>query len=298
MHIIIFGKYSPISQELIKVIVTKGYSYELINSRELDLTFCKNINLLFDGLIKRPNVIIFCGGYTNIELAQQEYFKALYSNSTTPIILSNYAAKHNIKFVYYSSDHVIGNVKNVAEFLETDKCSPINNYGMSKLIGEFGIQQSGCDYLIIRKSLTFTSSINNFISKLLHKASKSEVLYIPKNHLCLPTSGKYLAYATIELIEQNCWNKIMHIANSPCVSIFDFSQYIITLAGKQNHKITLKDIVPIDSSIFGENGFHGSLIPMKISNLSEIYNIQQYNWKDILENENLEEYKTVVNSLL
>lgn len=298
MHILIFGKHSPISQELIQVIFAKGYTYELMNARDVDFTFCKNINLLFDSFTKYPDVIIFCSGYTNIELAEQEYFRVLYNNSTTPIILSNYAAKHNIKFVYYSSDHVIGNIKNIAEFSETDQCSPVNNYGMSKLIGEFGVQKSNCDYLIIRKSLVFTKAINNFISKLLYKASKFEVLYIPKNHICLPTSGKYLANATIELIEKNCWNKIIHIANSPCVSIFAFSEYIINLARKQHHKITLKDLVPIDSSIFGENGFHGSLIPMKISNLSELYNIQQDNWKNILENENLEEYKTTTNSLL
>ena len=100
------------------------------------------------------------------------------------------------------------------------------------------------------------------------------------------------------MLDKNCWNEIIHISNGPCVSIFDFCDYIINLAYKQNHKITLKDLVPIDSSILGENGFHGSLIPMKISNLSKLYNIQQYNWKDILANEDLKEYKTIVNSLL
>lgn len=85
-------------------------------------------------------------------------FNREFENMIFPSIrLMEYCAKHNVKFVYFSSGGTVyGNRKTLQPFVETDDMAPISYYGWSKQMMENSIlfknRTEGLRYLIVRPS--------------------------------------------------------------------------------------------------------------------------------------------------
>ena len=75
----------------------------------------------------KPNVIINCSGYTNVDKAELEKKKANYINFKAVQTLSKYCFKNNIVLIYFSTDYVYSGNGNLA-WKEISDCNPINLY--------------------------------------------------------------------------------------------------------------------------------------------------------------------------
>ena len=103
------------------------------NKYQLDIT--NETKLEYFIAEKNINTVINCAAYTNVEMAENKNDVATLVNEHAVDILSKLCFKYNIQLIHFSTDYVFNGKKN-KHYIESDKTSPLNFYGLSKLRGE------------------------------------------------------------------------------------------------------------------------------------------------------------------
>lgn len=143
-----------------------------------------------------PDVLINAAAYTQVDKAESEKEIAFAVNALSPEILAQTAVEMNIPFVHYSTDYVFDGTGK-EPWSETDKTSPINVYGASKLAGEEAVVNAGGKYLIFRTSWVYNARGKNFLNSMLRLGAEREILKVVGDQYGAPTYAPHLAQATI-----------------------------------------------------------------------------------------------------
>ena len=127
-------------------------------------------------------------------------------------------------------------------YLESDSCQPLNNYGLSKLIGDHNVKLNFKNYLIFRVGWIFSKSKNSFLYKVLKFAKKIKIVYVTDKEIGRPTSSKYIVKIIKKFILEKKYNlvenQIINISQEPTVSRYKFAKEIFKI---YNSKIANKD---------------------------------------------------------
>lgn len=168
-------------------------------------------------------VIINAAAYTNVEEAETFIAKAMQINGAAPGIIANFAREYGYELVHYSTDYVFDGSKNFP-YLESDATNPINIYGKSKLLGEYNVQASGCDYLIARTSWVFSEFGVNFVKKIMNLLQERDEIKVISDQMGRPSYAGFIAESTYKLLSHNiCNKKIINICQPDSVSWYGFA---------------------------------------------------------------------------
>ena len=85
----------------------------------------------------KPNALIHCASYTNVNKAESNRDFAFTVNSDGTRNVAEVCGEMEIPLIYLSTDYVFDS-KKTTPYLETDTPNPINVYGASKLKGDSG----------------------------------------------------------------------------------------------------------------------------------------------------------------
>lgn len=229
MKILVFGKNGQVASSL------AGLSDGLIFHDRHSADFnnpqsCIELVEAFDG-----DVIVNAASYTNVEQAESEEELASIINSSTPGAIARCAAGKSIPFIHISTDYVF-NGKGEAPWQPDDSVNPINAYGRSKLAGERLIQESGCQYVILRTSSVFSSYGNNFVKTMLRLAQTHPSLRIVEDQTSGPTAAADIAQALLTIAasidDGKFQSGIHHFCGTPYVSWAEFALEIFKQTGK------------------------------------------------------------------
>ena len=255
----------------------KGVNFLLknYNSKNLDIT---DARLTQDAMNSfKPDYIINCAAYTNVDLAEEEKEKADAVNHLGAQNLAEAALALDSRIVHISTDYVFDGTKKTP-YSEDDATNPINEYGLSKLKGENAIKESGASYVILRTSWLYGKNGKNFVNTILKLADNQKKIEVVNDQFGCPTYTKDVAYAISEIIlKDNSKNEIYHLTNSGSASWYEFALEIIHVFKRTNC-----EIIPVSSDKFvrpAKRPFNSILDSSKIK---EDYNIELRHWKDAL----------------
>ena len=122
------------------------YEHPLPEGSFLDIRDKKSVENLFSKI--NPSIVIHCAALANVDLCEKEHNLADSLNVEGTTNLVNACKKIGSKFVHISTSYVFDGTKE--KFSESDKPSPVNYYGLSKLHAEQTILDSGLEHLILR----------------------------------------------------------------------------------------------------------------------------------------------------
>lgn len=255
--ILIFGKNGQVGSNLVKFFSNEeNFEVTAYSSLDADFSNLDSLKNFLDNLTSKPDFIINAAAYTNVDKAEDEKQLADLINHQATRILADYSKKNNAKLIYYSTDYVFdGSGSEPFEADNTKNLHPLNYYGKTKLDGEKAIQNSGCDYLILRVSWVWDENPNhkNFVNTIKRLAKEREVLKIVSDQIGSPTSAEFIAKNTIQMIKKIInseikTNKIYHLNNGKFISWYDFAVQIIAELQKSGEKLIVKEVLPIKSS--------------------------------------------------
>lgn len=119
----------------------------------------------------RPDIILNCAAFTQVDACERQYQAAWQANSEGPANLARAAARAGARLVHISTDYVFDGKKPVPEpYTEADRPNPMSVYGSTKLAGEERIMEAGGDYVILRTAWLYGLHGSNFIRTILNKA--------------------------------------------------------------------------------------------------------------------------------
>lgn len=111
-----------------------------------DLRVKSDVTSLFSEV--KPDVVINCSAFTNVDQAERSSKEALTVNADVPEFLAAESKRRNIQFIHISTDGVFNG--HGTPLTERDPPGPVNVYAESKLIGERRVLAVYSSALIIR----------------------------------------------------------------------------------------------------------------------------------------------------
>ena len=173
---------------------------------------------------EKPDVVVNCAAYTDVDAAQDDYEAAWRVNVEGARFVALGAAEVGAAVVYPSTDYVFDGLKG-APYIESDASRPLSVYGQTKAAGEAETAAANQRYFIVRSSWLFGTGGRNFVETMLTLGRDQGDVVVVRDQVGCPTYTAHLADALVRLIGTTAFG-IHHIAGGGECSWYEFAQEI------------------------------------------------------------------------
>jgi dTDP-4-dehydrorhamnose reductase len=197
---------------------------------DLDVTDRETVDRTVSEL--KPEAVLHCAAYTNVDAAEDESEKAMMVNATGTEHVARAARRVGATVVYVSTDYVFDG-KSAEPYRETDEPRPISRYGASKLAGENAVARNCPDAHIIVRTAWLYGDHAGFVDWVCRGLESGETLRLVADHEGSPTYAADLAEALFRLVEGGR-RGVYHFVNRGETTWLGWGRAIAELAGRPN----------------------------------------------------------------
>ena len=201
----------------------------------LDISSASRTLATLGGL--RPNAVINCAAYTNVDGAETDRDAAIKANSDGPENLAAACRAVDAVFVTISTDYVFDGL-NDGFYTQRDTPRPLGFYGVSKLDGERRAAGEYARTIIVRSGWIFGSGGTNFLSVMPSLLAAGKSMTAIGDSYGTPTYAADLARRLRELAALDIPG-IFHVTNAGSgASFVDFAREICDIRGHDRSLVT------------------------------------------------------------
>jgi dTDP-4-dehydrorhamnose reductase len=228
LKILITGAAGLVGRAVVEHCSTSGDEVLAYDHRRLDIGDTPAVLAVIGD--QRPDAIINCAAWTDVDGCESDAQKAERVNSFGPENLARAARDTNAVLITISTDYVFDGAKE-GFYTQRDQPSPISVYGKYKLEGERRAQEAHARTIVVRSGYIFGPGGKNFLSNVVSRAERGETLKTIADYWGTPTYGDDLAVRLRELAVRDLPG-IYHVVNSGDGASFEtFSREALRLAG-------------------------------------------------------------------
>ena len=287
MKILVTGKNGQVGFELMRSLAPLG-TVVGIDIDECDLQDILAIERLLDKV--QPELIVNPAAYTAVDKAESEPALAHSINAKAPEVMAQYAGRHNIPIIHYSTDYVFDGLKE-GEYLETDEVNPQSVYGKTKALGEAAVRNNAPKHIILRTSWVFGSHGGNFLKTMLKLAQDRDQLSIVSDQIGSPTSAVLLAEVTAEIVKQlfasDSADKYgtYHLVAEGYTSWHGYAQLVVARANAMGieTKVSADAIEAIKTSDYPLPAPRPANSRLDTTKVSQVFSVSLPSWQDEVE---------------
>ena len=181
-------------------------------------------------LANRPDVVINCAAWTNVDACESDPARAFAVNATGPENLARACKESQCCFITISTDYVFDGEK-PGFYTQLDEPNPESVYAASKLEGERLSTLNYARSIIVRTGYIFGRGGTNFLSTVVRRIQNGEKLKVITDSYGTPTYARDLAERLRQLAELDV-RGIYHVVNSGSgVNFEEFTRKAIALIG-------------------------------------------------------------------
>lgn len=249
--------------------------FVFFNRNELSIADKAALQTVFE--LYQPNYFINCAAYTAVDKAEEEKELATQINGTAVGEIAKLCERNNCRLIHISTDYVFDGLAR-EPLNESDKVSPVNAYGESKLLGEQLGLQNNPGAIVIRTSWVYSSYGKNFVKTMLRLMKEKESIGVVNDQIGSPTYAADLAQAILQIITWGKWVPgIYNYSNEGIISWFEFAVEIKKLI---NVSCTVN---PIDTAQFPTPAKRPAYSVLDKTKIQATFNIQLKDWKESLQ---------------
>jgi dTDP-4-dehydrorhamnose reductase len=204
--------------------------YATCRSNPVDLSSVQSILLRLkdnDSILEvirqiRPDVVIHCAAWSDLDRCEQDRKHAFQINAEGTAVLAKVCAESNIRLIFTSSDMVFDGKK--GNYTESDNPRPINVYGETKLFAEENIRSVCSNYVIVRVALVYGKPAicgNSFSEKIVIQLRQGKSVPLFTDQFRTPVWVQTLADALVKLAGHD-YVGTLHIGGSEKVDRYTF----------------------------------------------------------------------------
>jgi dTDP-4-dehydrorhamnose reductase len=274
--ILITGAKGQLGNEL-KVVSRKYYGYDFIftDIDTLDITDSLKTSEFIHKV--KPDWIINCAAYNQVDKAESDYQSALLVNGTAVKNIANAIKDSACRFIHVSTDYVFDGNSNIP-YNDSSVPNPMSAYGRSKLEGEkAALTHHGS--MVIRTSWLYSSFGNNFVKTIIRLASEKDSIRIVSDQTGTPTYAADLADALMIIISSVIRNQIAFnsgiysYSNEGVCTWYDFALAIIEEASLSC------EVIPITTTDYPTAAKRPAYSVMNKAKIKENYNLTIPHWR-------------------
>ena len=205
--------------------------------KNIDISDKSELKYIFKEL--SPDYIINCAALTNVDFCEQNKSNS-YEVNVNGIKNIISCTKNDTKIIHISTDYVFSGNRNI--YKESDIPNPVSYYGKNKLESENILRSSNRNYLIIRPSVIFGNTGNNFYVWVRDSLKNNKDISVVTDQISNPTWSWSLSEAIYKSILSNITG-LFHYAGEEIISRYDFAVKIAKVHGFNTDRI-----IPIKTS--------------------------------------------------
>jgi dTDP-4-dehydrorhamnose reductase len=227
VKLLVTGAAGMLGTDVVRAAQFVNHDVVALARAELDVTDADAVFRCF--LDERPDAVVNCAAYTNVDGAEDDLPAAMEVNADGARSVAAAAAEVAAKVVQVSTDYVFDGSK-PGPYLESDEPRPLSVYGQTKLAGERETQLANPRHLIARSSWLFGTAGRNFVETMLALGTEHGEVLVVRDQVGCPTYTGHLAEALIRLVDTEAYG-IHHLAAAGECSWYEFAQEIFRQAG-------------------------------------------------------------------
>ncbi|MFC4800145.1 dTDP-4-dehydrorhamnose reductase [Neobacillus sp. GCM10023253] len=227
MKVLVTGAAGQLGQDVLLELEKNNHQAIGTDRSQLDITNEADVYAFIQEA--KPDVILHCAAYTNVDGAEADEETAYRVNGLGAKYLAAAAKLVGSKMMYISTDYVFdGSASEPYEAEHPTK--PLGAYGRTKLVGEEFVQASLDEYFIVRTAWVFGAHGNNFVKTMLRLGKERGEVGVVHDQVGSPTYTVDLAKFMVELMVTEKYG-IYHATNRGVCSWFEFAVEIFKQAG-------------------------------------------------------------------
>lgn len=179
----------------------------------------------------RPNAIINCAGYNDVDGAEDHQEQALTVNAFAVRVLARAAMETGAVLVHYSSDFVFDG-RTSRPYTEEDAPNPLSVYATSKLLGEWFAAEAPRSLVLRVESLFGGSAAKSSVDRIARAIANDEEVRVFVDRTLSPSYVVDVAAATRALIARDCTG-LYHCVGTGHVTWLELAREIARIMGKE-----------------------------------------------------------------
>lgn len=195
---------------------------------DLDITDADAVMARVEG--DRPDVIINCASYNQVDAAEDEQERALTVNAFAVRLLARAATQAGATLVHYSTDFVFDG-KSSRPYSEDDQPNPQSVYAQSKLLGEWFAAEVPRAFVLRVESLFGSVVAKSSVDRIVDAISRGEAVKAFADRTVSPSYIEDVATATKSLLASGTPG-LYHCVNSGFCTWYELAREVAGLMGK------------------------------------------------------------------
>lgn len=235
MKVLITGAKGQLGKQITNILkngqseigkLPKEYENVEIIGVDVDVLDITDINAVRSYLTDvKPEIIINCAAYTNVDACESNEDLAFKINALGPRNLAIISNEVNAKLVHVSTDYVFSG-EGTVPFKEYDETIPVSVYGKTKLAGEKFVREIADKYYIIRTAWLYGYEGNNFVYTIIKAGKEKGYLTVVDDQRGNPTNAEDLAHHMLKVAVTEEYGTYHCTGTGEC-SWYDFASKII-----------------------------------------------------------------------
>ena len=182
-------------------------------------------------LADRPDVIINCAAYTNVDRAEEEPDKALNANAFAVRVLARAAQETGATLVHYSTDFVFDGHTD-RPYVEADRPNPQSVYAQSKLLGEWFALDAPRAFVLRVESLFGGSAAKSSVDRIVQAIAEGREAVVFSDRMVSPSYVVDVATATRALVDRG-EPGLYHCVGTGHATWYDVGVEVARVMGKE-----------------------------------------------------------------
>ncbi|HZH92037.1 MAG TPA: dTDP-4-dehydrorhamnose reductase [Pyrinomonadaceae bacterium] len=231
MRVLITGAGGMVARALAAHCAARGDEVFAHERASLDITRPEAVRAVCER--ERPETIINCAAWTDVDGCELNPERALSINSEAVEILAAHSRLVGASFVTISTDYVFDGDKE-GFYTQRDDPEPRTAYGIAKLQGERRALFTSARTIVVRTGWIFGAGGKNFLATVVERARRGERLKAIGDTYGTPTYAPHLAARLRDLAERDLPG-IYHVVNAgEGTSFYDFAREAVQAARVEN----------------------------------------------------------------
>lgn len=164
MRVLVLGGSGLVGRAMIELLEAEGIEYKatyrsrppvLLTSNWMPFSSHNDLPTVFETY--KPNVCINCIVQRQVEACESDWKDTKYVNIDLVSHIARTCKTYDTHLIHISTDYVFDG--HTQQNMPDSPKNPLQNYGISKLISEYRVQNSGCKYTIVRVPVLYWDKI-------------------------------------------------------------------------------------------------------------------------------------------
>jgi dTDP-4-dehydrorhamnose reductase len=268
---LVTGAGGMVGTDLRDELLARDVEFHCLNKSELDITDSRAVAEVVQ--TAAPDVIVNCAAYTKVDDAETHEHVANSINASAVEFLAGAANETGALLIHISTDFVFDGSK-TTPYEVNDPTGPASAYGRSKLLGEIAATHAR-KHLIVRTSWLFGVHGPNFVEAIRNQIRKgTNPLRVVNDQRGRPTYTPHLARAIIRLAEHEDARGVVHYADEPECTWFDFAKAIVEESGAST------EVTPVTTAEFPRPAKRPAYSVLSTERYERITGVKPDSWRE------------------